>query len=46
MEKPDWQRWDTLRNLRDLGSLVLDTIADLLPINTEIKIDEPPEETR
>jgi len=46
MEKhrPEWQRGDTLRSLRDLGSLALDTIANLIPIDFEIKVDEVPEE--
>lgn len=39
MEKPDWERGDTMRSLRDFGSLVLDTIADLIPIG-EIVIDK------
>lgn len=40
MEKPDWNRWDTLKSLRDLGSLALDTIVDLIPMNFEIKDED------
>lgn len=45
MERPEWHISDTVRSIRDLGSLVLDTIAELIPINIVIdKTDEPTQE--
>lgn len=42
MEKPDWNRGDGIKSIRDVGRLVLDAIADLIPIDTTFVIDEPP----
>lgn len=38
--RPEWSRFDTLRSLRDLGKVALDEIANLIPINIEIKTDD------
>jgi hypothetical protein len=42
MEKhrPEWRRGDSLTSIRDLGRMVLDEIANAIPINVDIKIDE------
>jgi hypothetical protein len=42
--RPEWERGDSLKSLRDLGALALDTLANLIPINFDIKIDELPQE--
>lgn len=38
VEKPNWEHGDGLKSMRDIGSLILDTIADLIPIG-EIVFD-------
>ena len=42
MEKhrPEWRRGDTIKSLRDLGSVALDEIAKLIPMKIDLKLDD------
>lgn len=44
MERPEWHIRDTIQSIKDLGSLVLDTLAEMIPIDFEIKDVEHKEE--
>lgn len=43
-DKPEWNRFDTIKSIRDLGELALDTVAQLLPMNLELKDLDTPEQ--
>lgn len=40
METPDWNRFDTIKSIRDLGSLALDTLANTIKIDFDVRETE------
>lgn len=41
---PQWERGDSLRSVRDLGTLALDTLVEMISINTDFKDAELPDQ--
>lgn len=37
---PQWERGDSLRSVRDIGTLALDTLVEMISINTDFKDEE------
>jgi len=43
---PQWERGDGLRSIRDLGTLALDTLVEMISINTDFRDEELPQEEK